>query len=167
MRPWLDRWEGLLGFVESIVLEPDIAEFGTEKGLDKDSLVTVPVQKKIEELMVEHMYQDSIGTKIWVSKEERQAYYKQNLRGFFTFPSVEFAAIVRSSKAGADSVERAIKSGINGRAILHSDSLAGRMSGSVQSRQQNENGPYQKALFEEMRPGEDRKSTRLNSSHRC
>jgi hypothetical protein len=39
-------------------------------------------------------------------------------------------------------------------ALLAADSAAGRVSGSIQVRQQNENGPYQKALFEEMRPGD-------------
>ena len=104
--------------------------------------------------MVDHMYQDSIGTKVWVSKDERKAYYQKNLPGFFTYPTVEFAAIVRESKAGADSVQRALKSGVKAAALLRADSLGGRMSGTVQTRQQNENGPYQKALFEEMRPGD-------------
>jgi hypothetical protein len=154
MRPTLQRWEVLLAFVESIVLEPALAAYGEQQGLGKDSLVTVPVQRKIEELMVDHMYQDSVGTKVWVSKEERKAWYQSHLPGYFTYPSVEFAALVRESKAGADSVERALKSGVKAAAILHADSLGGRISGSIQTRQQNEHGPYQKSLFEEMRPGD-------------
>ena len=67
---------------------------------------------------------------------------------------MEFAALVRESKAGADSVQRALKSGMKASALLHADSLAGRISGSIQTRQQNEGGPYQKVLFEEMRPGD-------------
>ena len=154
MRPSLARWEALLGFVESVVLEPAIAEYGSEQGLEKDSLVTVPVARKLEELMVDHLYQDSVGTKVWVSKEERKAYYQHNLPSFFTYPSVEFAAIVRESKAGVDSVQRALRAGVRAAMILHTDSLAGRISGSIQTRAQNEGGPYQKALFEEMRPGD-------------
>jgi hypothetical protein len=154
MRPSLQRWEVLVAFVESIILEPSIAEYGAQMGLDKDSLVTVPIQQKIEELMVDHMYQDSVGTRVWVSKEERKAFYQKNLPKFFTFPRVEFAALVRESKAGADSVQRALKSGMKASALLHADSLAGRISGSIQTRQQNEGGPYQKVLFEEMRPGD-------------
>jgi parvulin-like peptidyl-prolyl isomerase len=154
MRPSLQRWEVLLAFTESIILEPAIADYGVQMGLEKDPLVTVPVQSKTEELLVDHMYQDSVGTRVWVSKDERKAYYQKNLAGFFTYPSVEFAAIVRESKAGADSVQRALKSGVKAAALLRADSLAGRNSGSIQSRQQNENGPYQKALFEEMRPGD-------------
>lgn len=154
MRPSLQRWDVLLGFVESIILEPAIADYGVRMGLEKDPLVTEPIQRKTEELMVEHMYQDSVGTRIWVSKEERKDFYQKNLPKFFTFSTVEFAVFVRESKAGADSVQRALKSGVKAESILHADSLAGRISGSIQTRQQNEHGPYQKVLFEEMRPGD-------------
>jgi hypothetical protein len=51
-------------------------------------------------------------------------------------------------------VEKALKSGIKPEMLLAADSAAGRVSGSIQVRQQNEQGPYQKALFEEMRPGD-------------
>ena len=154
LRPTLNRTEAVIGFVETIVLEPSIAEYGAQKGLEKDPLVTGPMQQKLEEVMVEHMYQDSVFTKIWVSKDERKAYYQKNLPQFFTFATVRYAAITRPSKAGADSVEKALKAGMKAEALLAADSVAGRVSGSIQTRQQNEQGPYQKALFEEMRPGD-------------
>lgn len=154
MRPNLNRTEAVIAFVQSIILEPAIAEFGAQQGLEQDPLVSKPLQRKLEELMVEHMYQDSIGSRIWVSKEERRAYYEKNKPAYFTYPSVEFAAIVRESKAGADSVERALRAGTRAAEILRSDSLGGRVSGSIQRRQQHEQGPYHKALFEEMRPGD-------------
>ena len=154
MRPALNRPESVFGFVETTVLEPSIADYGAQKGLEKDPLVTEPMQKKLEELMVEHMYQDSIFSKVWVSKDERKAYYQKNLPLFFTYPTVRYAAITRASKAGTDSVVKALKSGMKAEALLAADSAAGRVSGSIQVRQQNENGPYQKALFEEMRPGD-------------
>ena len=154
LRPALNRADAVFGFVETTVLEPSIAEYGAQRGLEKDPLVAEPMQKKLEELMVEHMYQDSVFTKIWVSKEERKAYYQKNLQSFFTYPTVRFAAITRPSKAGADSVEKALKAGIKATAVLAADSAGGRISGSIQVRQQNEQGPYQKALFEEMRPGD-------------
>ena len=154
LRPALNRPEAVFGFVETTVLEPSIAEYGAQKGLEKDPLVTAPVQEKLEELMVEHMYQDSVFTKIWVSKDERKAYYQKNLPLFFTFPTVRFAAITRPSKAGSDSVEKALKKGMKAEALLAADSAAGRVSGSIQTRQQNDQGPYHKALFEEMRPGD-------------
>jgi hypothetical protein len=146
----------LLAFVESVVLEPSIADFGRQRGLLNDTLVTEPMRRKLEDLMVEHLYQDSIGTRVWVSKDERKAYYQKHLAGFVTFASVQFAAIVRGSKAGVDSVEAALRSGIKAADLLRADSLAGRKSGRIQTRRQDQNGPYQTVLFEEMHPGDIR-----------
>lgn len=154
LRPALNQPEAVIGLVETAVLEPSIAEYAAERGLESDSLVTEPIRKKHEELLVERMYQDSVGSRVWVSREERQAYYQKNLSGFFTYPKVTFAAIVRESKAGADSVAKALASGMTAAALLAADSAAGRNSGSIQSRHQGEQGPYHQALFEEMRPGD-------------
>jgi PPIC-type peptidyl-prolyl cis-trans isomerase-like protein len=153
LRPSLNSGENLVGFVEATVLEPSIAEYGAQKGLENDPLVKEPMDMKREELFVGHLYQDSIGSRVWVSKDERRAYYKKNLNQFFTYASVEYAAILRNSKAGADSVERALRSGTKAAALLAADSAAGRTSGTIQTRNQNEQGPYHKALFEELRPG--------------
>ncbi|HEY6194208.1 MAG TPA: peptidyl-prolyl cis-trans isomerase [Candidatus Eisenbacteria bacterium] len=156
LRPSLRSPEVLLAFVESVVLEPSIADFGRQRGLLNDTLVTEPMRRKLEDLMVEHLYQDSIGTRVWVSKDERKAYYQKHLAGFVTFASVQFAAIVRGSKAGVDSVEAALRSGIKAADLLRADSLAGRKSGRIQTRRQDQNGPYQTVLFEEMHPGDIR-----------
>ncbi len=154
LRPALNFPDAMFGFIESTVLEPGIAEYGAEQGLERDPLVAEPLQKKHEELMVERMYQDSVGSRVWVSKDERRAYYQKNLPQFFTYPWVQFAAIVRGSKVGADSVERALRSGVSPFALLAADSAAGRVSGTVQVRNQHEQGAYHMALFEEMRPGD-------------
>src|SRR5206468_3013914 len=154
LRPGLNTPEAVIAFVESIVLEPGIAEYGAQHGLERDPAVERALSMKKEELLVEHLYQDSVGTRVWVSKEERKSFYEKNLNKFFTYPSVDFAAIVRGSKAGADSVERALRAGVSASALLAADSAAGRASGSIQHRLQSEGGAYQKALFEEMRPGD-------------
>jgi PPIC-type peptidyl-prolyl cis-trans isomerase-like protein len=156
LRPTLRRPEVLLTFVESIVLEPSIAEYGRQRGLLRDTLVTTPMQRKLEDLMVEHLYQDSVGTRVWVSKEERKAYYQKHMAQFITYASVQFAGIVRSSKDGADSVANLLHSGMSARELLRADSLAGRKSGRIQTRRQDTGGPYQTALFEEMHPNDIR-----------
>ncbi len=154
MRPALNFPDAVFSFVETTVLEPSIAEHGAQRGLEQDPLVAEPLRLKREELVVEHMYQDSVGSRVWVSKDERRAYYQKNLSQFFTYPWVQFAALVRDSKAGADSVERALSSGRSLFELLAADSAAGRISGTLQVRNQHEQGPYHKALFEEMRPND-------------
>ena len=154
LRPSLNLQEAVFAFVETIVLEPSIAEYGAERGLEQDSLVTEPLRLKREQQLVERMYQDSVASRTWVSKEDRRAYYEKNKPQFFTYPSVTFAAILRGSKAGADSVSKQLAAGVPPHVILAADSAAGFMSGSIQSRHQGEQGPYHKSLFEEMRPGD-------------
>jgi hypothetical protein len=154
LRPALNQPEAVFNLVETTVLEPTIAEYGAERGLERDPIVADRVRLKQEERRVERMYQDSVASRVWVSREERRAYYEKHLTQFFTYPSARFAAIVRESRAGADSVEKALRSGLTAVALLAADSAAGRVSGSIQSRHQGEDGPYHKSLFEEMRPGD-------------
>ena len=154
LRPVLNNDESMMAFIQTTVLEPSIAEYGAQRGLEDDPLVKGPMDSKREELLVGHLYQDSVASRVWVSKEERKAYYQKHITQFVTFPTVQFAAIIRNSKEGADSVSKALLAGVAPAAILAADSAGGHVSGSIQTRQQNENGPYQKALFEEMRPGD-------------
>ena len=154
IRPTLNVPEVVMGFVESIALEPTIAAYGEAHGLDKDPAVEAAIAKKTEELRVSHLFQDSVASRVWVSKEERKAYYEKHMAQYHTYASVDFAAIPRANKTGADSVAKALRSGATAQAILAADSAAHRPVGTIQSRKQNDEGAYHKALFEEMRPGD-------------
>lgn len=154
LRPTLNMPEAVIAFIESSVLEPRLAEYGAQRGLESDSLVQVLIARKREELAVGHMYQDSVARFIWVSKQERQAYYEKHKAQFHTYAKVTFAAIARGSRAGADSVAAALTSGVAAAQILAADSAAGLKSGSIQVRSQAEGGSYHTALFEEMRKGD-------------
>lgn len=154
VRPVLTRKELILKFVESIAMEPFIAAHGAAMGLERDSLVTTPMARKLEQLMVERMYSDSVSSRIYVSREDRLAYYEKNKAQYFTYPSVDYVSIYRPNRKGADSVATALRNGADPRAILTADSLAGEVTGSFQHRRQDETGAYHKALFEEMRPGD-------------
>jgi PPIC-type PPIASE domain len=154
MRPALTRKELILAFVESVALEPFIAAHGASVGLEKDPLVTVPMARKLEELMVSRMYGDSIASRVYVSRDERMAYYEKNKPQYFTYPSVEYASFWKSTKAGTDSLVALLQSGRDPRAILAADSAAGLISGSIKHLRFDEGGPHHKPLFEEMRPGD-------------
>jgi len=155
LRPSLNAPEAMIGFIETTILEPKLAEYGAQRGLESDPYVVAAIAKKREEVLVEHLYQDSVARFVWVTKDERRAYYEQNKPAFFTFASVDFGVISRPSRAGADSVANALRSGVPARAIVAADSANGWIYGSVQHRLQNESGaPYHKLLFEEMRPGD-------------
>lgn len=156
LRPSLNSPDAVAGHVDGIVLEPYMADYGRELGLDKDPMTVRLVETRREQLLVERMYRDSVSSRVWVSRPERREFYEKNKPQFVTYPTVEFAAIVRHSKASADSVAAALRAGADPAAILRADSLRGVNGGSLQSRRQNEHGPYHKMLFEEMRPGQIR-----------
>jgi hypothetical protein len=146
--------EAVIAYIESHILEPKLADYGAQHGLEKDSVVVATIDKKREELAVGHMYQDSVARFIWVAKEERKAYYEKHKAQFHTFAKVTFAAIARSSKAGADSVAQQLTSGVPPAQIIAADSAKGLRSGTIQTRSEADRGAYHGALFEEMRKGD-------------
>ena len=153
-RPPVDEFQAFLGVLNSMVLEPYMAAVARARGLESDPLAASQIAKKREEIMVEHLFQDSVETKVWIPPQERRRYYEEHAGQYTSFSSVRFAAIVRDSKAGADSIVARLKSGERAEAILHADSLQGLVSGSIQERRDDEKGHHHKLLFEELRPGQ-------------
>jgi len=146
-------FEALLWVLDGFVLEPYMAQLGVERGLDKDWLATSLIEKKREEIMVEHLFQDSVQAKVWIEPRERQEYYQARLQQFWTYQNVRFAAITRESKAGADSLVERLGRGEKAADILRADSLGGQVTGSIRTMREDEKGMYFKLLFEELRPG--------------
>jgi PPIC-type peptidyl-prolyl cis-trans isomerase-like protein/parvulin-like peptidyl-prolyl cis-trans isomerase-like protein len=153
-RPPVGDFEAFFSVLNSIMLEPYMAELARARGLLDDPVAAAQIAKKREQLMVEHLFEDSVQSKVWIPPQERRRYYEEHVGGFTTYPSVRFAAIVRDSKSGADSVAARLASGERAEAILRADSLQGVVSGSVKERRDDEKGPYHKILFEELRPGQ-------------
>ena len=153
VRPDVTIPDAMRSQIAGVVLEPYRSQLARERGLEKDPEVVSRIEGKRERLLVERMYQDSIMTQAWVSREERKAYYDKHTRDYFTFPSVDFAAILRHNRAGADSLLKALDAGAKPWDIIAADSLRGEKTGSLQHRRGDEKGTYQKVLFEELRPG--------------
>lgn len=155
MRPSVNDFESMRMIVDGIVLEPYMAEIAVQRGLDRDSMAVAHIEARREEIMVEHMYQDSIVSKVWIRPEDRRKYYNANLPGYFTYPRVTYAAFVRTTRAGADSLAARLRAGEKATDILRADSIQGHVTGSIQERSAREQGtPYYKVLFEELRPGQ-------------
>ena len=88
------------------------------------------------------------------SSDARRKYYKPLLKDFTTYPTERYAALWAESKDKADQYAARLKGGESAADIIHADSLLGVQRGSIQTRGQNEHGPYQKLIFEELRPGQ-------------
>lgn len=140
--------------LDAFVLEPYLADLARARGLEQDSLAMAMIEKKREEILVQHLYEDSVESKIWITPKERRKYYDDHIAQYTTFPSVRFAAIVRDSKAAADSLLARLRAGERAADILHADSLRGLTTGSIRTMRQDEGGAYHKTLFEELRPGQ-------------
>jgi len=154
-RPAVNSFGGMRQVVDDIALEPYRAQLAREKGLDKDPLALRLIGDRLERLRVEHLYQDSVASKVWVSSEERRKYYEDHKVGFITYPKVRYATIAAATKEGADSLLRRLESGERAEAILLADSLLGVRRGSIQEQLQSEEGrAFHKLVFEELKPGQ-------------
>ncbi|MCC6349320.1 MAG: peptidyl-prolyl cis-trans isomerase [Candidatus Eisenbacteria bacterium] len=156
LRPVINTPELLMGYADAIMLAPRMLELAIARGLEKDSVFLAKVERKREQILVGKMVEDSVFSRIYVTRQERLDYYQKNRNGFLTFPSVDYAVIVRSSKAGADSVAARLVAGETVAAILHADSLEKNFRTGTRHATTAEHVPYSKVLFEEMRPGDHR-----------
>jgi len=155
MRLPIGDFDSFRARLDAIVLEPYLADEARARGLEKDSMFVAQVSQKREEMLVDHLFADSVQSHVWVRAEDRKRYYNEHLAQFFTYPVARYAAIVRESEAGADSVMTRLKGGEKAADILRADSLAGQVSGSIkEARDEGRGGDYFKILFGELRPGQ-------------
>jgi parvulin-like peptidyl-prolyl isomerase len=154
VRPSVSTPAAMSQQIGNMVLEPYKARLAEERGYDRDTMAVVQFESKLEQILVEKMYQDSVTNKVHVTKAERQQYYEKHKNSFVTYPSVRFAAISRKGKPAADSLIARLKSGTRAEDVITADSLAGTPSGSIQTLRENEHGVFHKLVFEELRPGQ-------------
>jgi peptidyl-prolyl cis-trans isomerase C len=154
VRPPVNTADALGRQVSNFVLEPYKAKLAEERGYDRDTVVVVQINAKEEQILVEKMYEDSVASKVHVTKTERQQYYAKHMASYMTYPSVRFAAIPRANQKAADSLIARLKSGVKAEDVIREDSLAGRPTGAIQTMRENEHGPLHKIVFEELRPGQ-------------
>jgi hypothetical protein len=153
-RPALTNEEALRAQVDIFALEPYRADLARDRGLEKDSLTIALIEKRREELMVEHFYQDSILSKVWVPKPDRQKYYQEKIASFVTFPAVTYAIFHVDRKTEADSLAARLRGGEKAATIL-ADSKRGPEWGAIEERRHDQMGTdYYQLLFEELKPGQ-------------
>jgi hypothetical protein len=141
MRQPVDDFESFRVQIDAAVLQPYMAEEARARGLEKDPGVIAELEKKREELLVDHMFQDSIQSKVWVPSEERRRYYNEHIAQYVTYTRVRFASLWRPTKQGADSLAARLRGGERAEAILRADSLRGFNSGSISERREDEKVP--------------------------
>jgi len=153
MRPSLNAPERMMAFADAVMLGPRMVEFAQARGLDKDPVVVRLMDLKREELMVTRMVEDSVLNRVSVTKDERQAYYHQHERDFYSYPVVRYASFVRHSKAGADSLKALLDAGANADSLVGVDTAHHVVGTGTDQLQSSVQSDYHKILFEELRPG--------------
>ena len=145
----------LRGEIDAVVLEPYRAVVALERGYDKDPLAVELLDKRKERILVEHLYEDSVNSKVWLTPESRRKYYQDHIAQFVTYPAIRFAIFVAENKNSADSLIARLRGGEKPEAILLADSLGGRKRGSIKTQTQNEEGaPYHQQIFEDLKIGQ-------------
>lgn len=144
--------------VETFAFEPFMAEIARERGLDRDPVAIQLIERKREELLVEHLFSDSVLAKVRVTDADREKYYKDNIGQFHSYQTARYAVIHRWTKAGSDSVVAALQAGTKAQEILRADSLRGdKVVGAIREVRDDKTDTYEKILFEEMRVGDVRR----------
>lgn len=154
MRPAVNSFEAMVSQIQSIALEPHRVEIARSMGLERDSLTRAMMDKRLEQLRVEALYQDSILSRVWVSSDERRQYYEANLSGFFTYPRARYVVMHTPRESLADSLAARIRAGESAADVLAEEQAGGVVHGEEGERYQNEPGPFHSILFEQLRTGE-------------
>jgi parvulin-like peptidyl-prolyl isomerase len=154
MRPFVNEPQTMAQQVRSFTLTPMFAQYARELGLDKDPLATLDINRKIEQIRVEHLVQDSVESKVFVSRADQRKYYDAHKTEFVSFETRDYASFACATKGAADSLAARLRAGTDPRTILREDSLAGRLRGSIQTRRDDEHGAFQKILFQELKEGQ-------------
>ena len=156
-RPSLESQPAIRAQVDGLVLEPLMADVARGRGLDRDSLAVALIDKRHEELLVDHLYQDSIMSKVFIPPAARRKYYKDNQHRFFTSGSARYAVFDTDEKDDADSLVAKLKRGVIAEEIIRQDSLPPlRMRrGRVRTLSRDDHGAsFYRRVFEEMTPGQ-------------
>jgi parvulin-like peptidyl-prolyl cis-trans isomerase-like protein/PPIC-type peptidyl-prolyl cis-trans isomerase-like protein len=153
-RPTITTAEAFANQVDRFALEPYRADLARERGLDRDPMAIAMIEKRREQVMVEHLYEDSILPRVQVSRAERRRYYQQNLAQFISYANVTYARFHVDRRTEADSIVARLKAGEHAADILKT---AGRDEhwGSIEEQREDVKGTrIGKILFEELRPGQ-------------
>jgi hypothetical protein len=156
-RPSLESEQAIRRQVDVLALEPLMAQIAVQRGLDKDSLALALIDKKRDEMMVDHLYQDSVMSKVFIPPAARRKYYEDNKHRFFTSGSASFATFDAEEKDDADTLAAWMSRGIAPEEIIRQDSMPpNRMRrGRVRTLTRDDHGaPFYRLVFEEMTPGQ-------------
>lgn len=156
-RPPVNTFNAVIGQIHAITLEPLRQDHARAMGLEKDPVFLAIMDRRTEELRVQHLFQDSVLTHVSVEPDERRRYYEANSARYITFPKVRYARFHFERESLADSVNARLEAGEDAEQIIASGIMTGHSNAEIAERYNNEPGMETTLLFEELRPGEVRR----------
>lgn len=149
----LNTFNRLRSELDAAVLEPYKVALARRRGLERDPLTIVLMERRRMEILAEHLYQDSINSRITISPRERRKYFDEHLSRRMGEAKIRHALFIRTSPEGADSVVVRLLAGEPAQEILSADSLKGARRGRIFEVLESEDPPYKKMLWEELKEG--------------
>jgi hypothetical protein len=111
------------------------------------------IDRRLERILVERMYEDSVTSHVHVTKEERRSRYDSDPSKYQQPASRRFATVTRRSAAAADSLVAALRAGAVVDSVIAADNRAGFTGGAIHDLREDEHGPFKKIVYEELKPG--------------
>jgi hypothetical protein len=149
--------------LDGLLLEQDLVAIALERGIDRDSLARTQIEDTREALLVEHVYRDSIESRVSITPAQKRKFYEAHRKEFVSIPSVRYAQVIEPDERSADSLIALLDQGQSVERMLHADSLRGAATGAIRETRRTDPGNYNKVLFEELTPG---KSTKVGPDAR-
>ncbi len=155
LRPQFASLEPLIHSLDGPTLAKERNDLALAMGIDRDSITLALVEKKRVDLLVDHLYQDSILNHVQVTTEERRRYYEEHRREMTSPARMRHARFLCADLAAADSVLAQLRSGQKAEDLINLRSLQGDDStASIFEVSERDNDPFKGILLQELKPGQ-------------
>jgi hypothetical protein len=157
-RPTIQGPEDLLHAINRFLFQPYLLQLAIQMGMENSDFYRQEMQRLKENVLIEHLYADSVEKRVRVTPQDRRRYYAKNKNQFFTYTREHLFAFYRPSREWAEGLadslrQRLVDPGEVARrdSLLHPDQLW------AEERVTWSNGPNDlRTMFNEMKDGEVR-----------
>ena len=154
-RPQLASVESFIHAFDGPALEPERLKIAKALKIDQDPVAVAQIEGKREEMLVEHLLQDSVTSHVVVTPAMRQRYYQTHLASMVSTPRVRYARFLRPNLGSAEALLARLHAGESPEDVIRASAREGDDStGVVLEVRETDHDEYQKILFEELRPGQ-------------
>ena len=154
-RPQLTSVESFIHAFDGPALEPERLKIARALKIDRDSAAVAQIEGKREEMLLEHLLQDSVTSHVIVTPAMRQHFYQTHLTSMVSVPRVRYARFLRQDLGSTETLLARLRSGEKPEDVIRESEREGDdTTGVILEVRETDHEEYQKLLFEELRPGQ-------------